>query len=75
MNATGKKLRRSKPSPSRKGKQDRETDQQSVRISLTQFERELLLKACMKYRYTIPVYFQSRQPEVDALNAIVGKLS
>jgi hypothetical protein len=46
-----------------------------VRIVLSQAERELLLKACIKYRYMIPAYIQSRQAEVEALNAIVDKLS
>jgi len=42
---------------------------------LTPVERELLLKACLKYRYTIPAYIKSRQAEVEALDTIVGKLS
>jgi hypothetical protein len=46
-----------------------------VRIILTQVERELLLKACLKFRYTIPAYIRSKQAEVDVLDAIVGKLS
>ena len=75
MNATGKKPRRSRTSPSKTKKKDRETDSQSMRIVLTQAEKELLLKACTKYRYTIPAYLQSRQAEVDTLNAIVSKLS
>jgi ABC-type oligopeptide transport system substrate-binding subunit len=75
MNATGKKLRRSIVSPSEKDKKVSETDSQTVRITLTQAERELLLKACMKYRYTIPAYFQSRQAELETLNAIINKLS
>jgi hypothetical protein len=72
MNAIGKKPRRSKASPSKK---DKETDSRSVRIILTQVERELLLKACLKFRYTIPAYIRSKQAEVDVLDAIVGKLS
>jgi len=75
MNAAGKKLRRSTVSPSEKDKKVSETDSQAVRITLTQAEREFLLKACMKYRYTIPAYLQSRQAEVETLNAIINKLS
>ena len=75
MNAAGKKLRRSIVSPSENDKKVSETDSQAVRITLTQAERELLLKACMKYRYKIPAYIQSRQAEVKTLNAIVRKLS
>jgi hypothetical protein len=47
----------------------------SVRIDLTDLERELLLKACMKYRYTIPAYIQSKQPEIEALDHIIAKLA
>jgi len=59
-------------SPSKK---DKEADSRSVQIILTQVERELLLKACLKFRYTIPAYIRSRQAEVDALDNLVGKLS
>jgi hypothetical protein len=47
----------------------------NVRIELTGFERELLLKACTKYLYTIPAYIQSKQPEIEALNALIVKLA
>jgi hypothetical protein len=72
MNAISNKPRRSKASISGK---DNARSSKSVRIILTQVERELLLKACIKYRYAIPAYIQSRQPEVDMLEAIIGKLS
>jgi len=72
MNAIGKKPRKSMASPSKK---DKEADSRSVQIILTQVERELLLKACLKFRYTIPAYIRSRQAEVDALDNLVGKLS
>jgi hypothetical protein len=75
MNAAGKKLRRSIVSPSEKYKKVGETDSKTLRITLTQVERELLLKACMKYRYSIPAYFQSKQAEVETLNVIIDKLS
>jgi len=48
---------------------------QSERLTVTPFEREILLKACEKYRYTIPAYIQSRQSEADALEALIKKLS
>jgi len=47
----------------------------SVRINLTLTEREILLKACHKYRYSIPAYIQSRKAEMEALDAIIEKLS
>jgi len=72
MNVTGNKPRRSKVSLSGKKKAK---NSESVRVILTQGERELLLKACDKYRYTIPTYLKSRQPEIDMLEAIIGKLS
>jgi hypothetical protein len=75
MNTAGKKLRRFIVPPSEKDKKVSETDSQTVRITLTQAERELLHKACMKYRYTIPAYLQSRQAEAETLNAVIKKLS
>ncbi|MEJ2158681.1 MAG: hypothetical protein P8X96_25420 [Desulfobacteraceae bacterium] len=72
MKATSKKPRRSKASRPEK---DKQIDTRSVRIVLTQVERELLLKACLKYRYTIPAYIQSKQAEAETLDAIVSKLS
>jgi hypothetical protein len=72
MNATGNKPRKSKASHPKK---DKGKDSRAVRIILTPVERELLLKACLKYRHVIPGYIQSRQAEIDALDAIVDKLS
>ncbi len=72
MKATSKNPRRAKAS---RPKKDRQIDTRSVRLVLTQVERELLLKACLKYRYTIPAYIQSKQAEAETLDAIVSKLS
>jgi hypothetical protein len=70
MKVNSKHPRATKASPQRK---DRTASR--VRIDLTAVERELLLKACMQYRHTIPAYIQSRQPELDALNAVIDKLA
>ena len=35
---------------------------------------ELLLKACRKYRSTIPPYLQVNQPELEHLNGLIAKL-
>lgn len=56
-------------------KKKKTSSSRSARVILTEVEREVLLKACKKYRYTIPVYIKSRQPEIDILDAIIGKLS
>ena len=72
MAASGKRTREAIASTQKKQKA---TSHKSVKIILTQAERDILLKACMKYRYTIPAYIQSTQPEVDRLNAIIDKLS
>ncbi len=72
MNSNGNKARRKKASPS---KRDKELDSGSQGIILTQAEKELIVKACLKYRYTIPAYIKSRQPEVDSLDAIIDKLA
>jgi hypothetical protein len=47
----------------------------SLQLSLTKNEREILLKACQKYRHTIPAYLKSRQPEIRLIDAIIEKLS
>jgi len=72
MVASSKKPRRA-GAPT--GKHKKAISPRSVKIVLTQAEKELLLKACVKYRYTIPAYIQSAQPEVDRLDAIIDKLS
>lgn len=46
----------------------------TVCLRITQAEKELLLKACTKYRYTIPAYLKSRQLEADALESVIKKL-
>jgi hypothetical protein len=46
-----------------------------VRFDLTEIERELIIKACTKYKYTLPAYLQSKQPEIEALEAIIEKLA
>jgi hypothetical protein len=45
------------------------------RIELDEAERRLLLKACKKYRYSVPAYLQSGQPELRLLDAVIRKLS
>ena len=72
MAASGKRPREAEAPQS---KRQKAASNGSMRIILTQAEREILLKACVKYRYTIPAYFQSTQPEVDRLNALIDKLS
>jgi len=72
MRVIGNKARKAEVSRSNK---DKKTDSRAVRITLTQVEREILLKACQKYRYTIPAYIRSRQAEIDTLDALLGKLS
>jgi hypothetical protein len=47
----------------------------SVKVILTEAERQTLLKACERYRHSIPTYIQSKQPELHLVNAIIEKLS
>ena len=72
MRVIGNKAR--KDGVSRPHKEKRK-DSRAVQITLTQVEREILLKACQKYRYTIPAYIKSRQAEMDTLDALLGKLA
>jgi len=44
-------------------------------VSLTGPERELLLKACQRYRATIPAYLKSGEAERQLLDAVMAKLS
>jgi hypothetical protein len=46
-----------------------------LQVILTEAEREVLLKACKRYRYMIPGYIRSRQPEICVIDAIIHKLS
>jgi hypothetical protein len=45
------------------------------RIELEAEELTLLLKACAKYRSSLPIYLQARQPELRLIEAIIRKLS
>ena len=47
----------------------------TVKIVLTETERQTLLKACEKYRHTIPTYIQSKQEELRIVKTIIEKLS
>lgn len=49
------------------------TDAQSV--VLTAAERDVLVKACQRYRSTIPAYLKSREDERLLLDALIEKLS
>jgi hypothetical protein len=55
---------------------DEETSgSRSVKIILTETERQTLLKACERYRHSIPTYIQSKQAELHVVDAIIEKLS
>lgn len=43
-------------------------------VVLTAAERELLLKACQRYRAGIPAYLKSRESERALLDALIEKL-
>ena len=45
------------------------------RIDLDEAELRLLLKACKKYRGSVPSYLQSAQPDLRLLDAVIRKLS
>ncbi len=44
-------------------------------VALEATEVSVLLKACLKYRATLPAYLQSVQPELDAVTDVIRKLS
>jgi hypothetical protein len=45
------------------------------RVALETAEVDLILKACQKYRSTMPHYLQSVQPEVQTVEEVIRKLS
>jgi hypothetical protein len=44
-------------------------------VQLTEAERELLIKACQRFRAGIPAYLKSREDERATLDALLAKLS
>jgi len=46
----------------------------SLHLYLSSFEKEILLKACKKYRAKIPSYLQSKQSELEAIDRVIQKL-
>ena len=42
---------------------------------LTPDELAVLLKACERYRTSLPIYLQSAQPELSVVDALIRKLS
>jgi len=58
-----------------KSKKEKTSSPRPLQDILTDAEREVLLKACRKYRCTIPGYIKSKQPEIHAVDAIIQKLS
>ena len=45
------------------------------RIDLDEAELRLLLKACKRYRYSVPAYLQSGRLELRLVDAVIRKLS
>jgi hypothetical protein len=43
-------------------------------LQLTEAERELLIKACQRYKAGIPAYLKSREDERATLDALLAKL-
>lgn len=51
------------------------SDRRSLQVTLTEAEREVLLKAIKRYQHTIPSYIRSNQAEIRLADAIIQKLS
>lgn len=45
-----------------------------LHLDLSSFEKEILLKACKKYRAKIPSYLLSKQSELEAIDRVIQKL-
>jgi hypothetical protein len=50
-------------------------DSQSLKVLLTETEKQVLLKACERYRHSIPSYLQSSQAELRIVERIIERLS
>ena len=51
------------------------TPDETVRtVALTPSEVEIIRKACMKYRQTIPIYIESRRQEAVDIDSVLKKL-
>ncbi len=48
---------------------------ESAPLSLSEAEREILLKACRKYLNSIPAYLKAGEAERSAVAALIKKLS
>ena len=46
----------------------------SLHLDLSSSEKEILLKACKKYRAKIPSYLLSKQSELEAIDRVIQKL-
>jgi hypothetical protein len=44
-------------------------------LTLTQAERELLLRACQRYRAAVPTYLKSKEGERRLLDSLIEKLA
>jgi hypothetical protein len=51
-----------------------DTENLSLHLYLSFFEKEILLKACKKYRAKIPSYLLSKQSELEAIDKVIQKL-
>jgi len=54
---------------------EEEGEPKTRRIDLEAAELTVLLKACAKYRSSLPIYLQSGQPELRLIEGIIRKLS
>lgn len=61
---------RSTESPAR----DPEKSSQGRTIVLTPEQVELMLKACLRYRASLPVYLQAVRDEVGAIDSLIAQL-
>lgn len=47
----------------------------ALRLELSQDETQILLKACKRYRSTIPSYLQARKAEIKIVDSLISILS
>ena len=57
-----------------KKKRRNSSNEAVIEVVLTPAEVEVVIRACRKYRQTIPVYIESRREEAQVIDSVLKKL-
>ena len=65
----------SQPSPEQSGEEEALEGFEEPPVYLNERERGLILRACMRFRGSIPIYLQSGKVDAQLLDSAIRKLS